>query len=103
MRLGALVAPAVVLGAAAAAREVLARRSAIDLDGQVVLITGGSRGLGFAMASEFARRGARIAICARTDDQLERARLLLSEQGADVFAHPCDVSDNAQATELIER
>ncbi len=47
------------------------------LQGQVVLVTGGSRGLGLAIAEEFAQQGAKLALCAREKDELEQARLKL--------------------------
>ena len=46
---------------AAAAVAMLGKRSRIDVRGRVVLITGGSRGLGLALAREFASRGANLA------------------------------------------
>ena len=41
-----------------------------DIRGNVVLITGGSKGLGLALAREFARQGCRLAICARDVERL---------------------------------
>ena len=84
-------------------REMIHRRKRIDLLGKVVLITGGSRGLGLAMAIEFAKQGARLVLCARNEIELEHARLKLSELGAEVFVIPCDVSDKDQVQETIER
>lgn len=72
-----------------------------DLRGHVVLITGGTRGLGFALAEEFARKGARVAICARHERELDAARLGLERLGAEVLAIPCDVSDEQQVYRLI--
>jgi short-subunit dehydrogenase len=69
--------------------------------GKVAVITGASRGLGLVLARELARRGARLAICARDASELERARAELAGRGADVLAVCCDVSDPAQAAELI--
>ncbi len=71
------------------------------LRGQVVLITGGSRGLGLALAREFAKHGCRLALCARTADDLARAGENLRERGAEVFTSVCDVSDPAQVERLI--
>jgi short-subunit dehydrogenase len=68
----------------------------------VVLITGGSRGLGLVIAREIAGRGARIVICARDGAELERARADLASQGADVLAVTCDVTDPVQVERLIE-
>ena len=68
----------------------------MKLEGQVVLITGGSRGLGLAMAEEFARHGARLVVCARDERELERAETILSETGAEVMALRCDLTDRNQ-------
>ncbi|HUQ90846.1 MAG TPA: SDR family NAD(P)-dependent oxidoreductase [Bryobacteraceae bacterium] len=73
-----------------------------DVSGQVVLITGGSRGLGLAMALEFARAGCRIAICARDEDELDRAREIVAKSGSAVLAVPCDVSRPDQVEHLVE-
>jgi NAD(P)-dependent dehydrogenase (short-subunit alcohol dehydrogenase family) len=69
--------------------------------GKVVVITGASRGLGLVLARELARKGARLAICARDASELERARAELAGRGADVLAVCCDVSDAFQAAALI--
>ncbi|HEU4594032.1 MAG TPA: SDR family NAD(P)-dependent oxidoreductase [Pyrinomonadaceae bacterium] len=98
----ALMLAAVGAGALLAARAAFKRRKDYDLRGKVVLITGGSRGLGLVMAREFAREGASVAICARDRIELERAQADLAAQGADVFAFPCDVTDRAQVKELVE-
>jgi NAD(P)-dependent dehydrogenase (short-subunit alcohol dehydrogenase family) len=67
------------------------RRSDDDFAGKVVAITGGSRGLGLALAREFSRRGARVSICARDLQELERALDELTIEGRDVFAIDADV------------
>ncbi len=85
------------LGTWLAARN---RRGA-DLSGQVVLITGGSRGLGLQLAREFARQGCSIAICARDDEELERARRDIEALGAAVHAARCDVTDRDQVEGMV--
>jgi NAD(P)-dependent dehydrogenase (short-subunit alcohol dehydrogenase family) len=86
-----------------AARELMTRMREIDLNGRVVIITGGSRGLGFLLAREFARQGARVAICARDDQELFQAqRELEAETGANILAHRCDVSDPAQVEQFVQ-
>ena len=70
------------------------------LNGRVVAITGGSRGLGLAMARAFLRRGAKVALLARDPEALERARQLLAGLGS-VFVRPCDVRDEKQVGEAI--
>ena len=70
--------------------------------GRTVLITGGSRGLGLALAREMAGRGARLAICGRDPESLERARASLARAGAEVIAVPCDVTDRNSVEALVE-
>jgi NAD(P)-dependent dehydrogenase (short-subunit alcohol dehydrogenase family) len=74
-----------------------------DLHGQTVLITGGSRGLGFVLAQEFARCGARVAICARDRIELSRARQHIAAiAGEDVFALVCDVTDQSAVERMVQ-
>ena len=91
------------LGVGLLARAVLKRPGITSLAGQVVLITGGSRGLGLALARTFAGEGCRIAICARDRDELEAARSDLEGRGAAVLALPCDVSDRAEVERTIDQ
>lgn len=70
------------------------------LSGRSVVITGGSRGLGLALARQFLRRGAKVALLARDPEPLERARQLLAGQGT-VFVRPCDVRDPAQVEQAM--
>jgi short-subunit dehydrogenase len=73
------------------ARAYLRNSRRISLGNKVVLITGGSRGLGLVLAREFAARGARVAICARNSHELERVRKEFADAGTEVFAETCDV------------
>src|SRR4029078_7934653 len=70
---------------------------------KVVLITGGSRGLGLALAREMGARGARLAICGRDSESLERARASLARAGAEVLAIPCDVTDRGSVQNLVDQ
>jgi len=90
------------IGALIAARGALRSWREYRLRGKTVLITGGSRGLGLVMAREFAREGARVAICARDAAELGRARADLVRRGAEVFAVPCDVTDKEQVHEMVQ-
>lgn len=86
-----------------ATRALLRAGRRYGFHGKTVLITGGSRGLGLAMAREFARRGSRLAICARDEDELELARRDLEQRGAEVMAVPCDITRPGEAEELARK
>jgi NAD(P)-dependent dehydrogenase (short-subunit alcohol dehydrogenase family) len=91
------------VGAALVAREVVRRSRRIDLEGRVVVITGGSTGLGLMSARQAAREGARLVIAARDEPTLRAAAETLRGEGAvEVLAVPTDVSDQAQAKKLID-
>ncbi|HEX3375118.1 MAG TPA: SDR family oxidoreductase, partial [Edaphobacter sp.] len=75
--------------------------------GQIVLITGGSRGLGLALAERYGRAGAKLILAARDLDELTAARQTLLDHEAvkyphDVLLIPADLTDPMQATMLIE-
>jgi len=89
---------AALLGARALSRRI----REFSFRGKVVLITGGSRGLGLVISRELADQGARLALCARDAEELERARGELTARGAEVLTVPCDVTDRAQVDSLVE-
>jgi NAD(P)-dependent dehydrogenase (short-subunit alcohol dehydrogenase family) len=62
-------------------------------DGICVFVTGGGTGLGKAIASEFARLGASLAIASRKDEHLEAARAAMDELGAPNLAVTCDIRE----------
>lgn len=65
----------------------------VRLDGRVAIITGSSKGLGFAMAKEFAASGANVAILARNPDGLAEAKAAASEGASGrVETFQCDVA-----------
>jgi NAD(P)-dependent dehydrogenase (short-subunit alcohol dehydrogenase family) len=95
---GAVVSLGTVLLGAAGLR----RLRPYELSGKVVVITGGSRGLGLVLAREFASRGARVAICARDAAELARARVQLADRGFDVLSYPCDIRDRDSVEDFVQ-
>ena len=96
-----LMITAAGLSAGWAVREMVAKKKEEKLAGQVVLVTGGSKGLGIALARQFAAEGCRLAICARHREELHSAKRELESRGAQVIAVPCDVSDEVQVKAMI--
>ncbi|HEX7388657.1 MAG TPA: SDR family NAD(P)-dependent oxidoreductase [Acidiphilium sp.] len=66
-----------------------------------VVVMGGSRGIGRAIALGFAAEGASVAICARGPDALESARHDIANHGQTAFAAPCDLADAGQIARFI--
>ena len=75
--------------------------SSFALAGRVVIITGGSRGLGLLMARELKKEGARLALFARNRDELMRAKEEL-DGTTSVLAITCDVSERAQVQQAVD-
>lgn len=66
----------------------------LGLKGRTAAVTGGSKGIGFAIAEEFAREGVNLHLAARSGDDLERAaKDLKSRFDVTVNVHPVDLSD----------
>jgi hypothetical protein len=78
----------------------------LGLAGRRAIVTGGSKGIGKAIAAELMAEGAAVAICSRHPDELEAAAVELVKQIPDgsagsVRAMPCDVTEPGQVTEFI--
>jgi NAD(P)-dependent dehydrogenase (short-subunit alcohol dehydrogenase family) len=73
------------------------------LDGKVALVTGGSRGIGRAIALAFADAGADLVLAARGPEALDKAAREIEERGRRALAVPTDVADVAQVDALVER
>jgi NAD(P)-dependent dehydrogenase (short-subunit alcohol dehydrogenase family) len=72
------------------------------LAGKVVLVTGGNRGIGFAVAARLAAQGAAIAICGRDQESLASAANELRTVSAQVFSHRADVTRSADVAALVD-
>ena len=72
------------------------------VEGKVVVITGGSDGIGYAAAEKIAAAGAKTIIVARTEDKLLAARDALRKAGGDVHAYTADLSELASCDELVK-
>lgn len=75
----------------------------LRVDGQVALVTGGSRGLGLGMGLALAHAGADIALAARTVEQLEAAAELVRQTGQRALIVPTDVSDMAAVRAMVHK
>lgn len=69
----------------------------LELEGKVVMITGGSKGIGLACAEAFAREGAKVAIVARDPGNLRQAQEQLKGQGVHAFSSAADLRDPESA------
>jgi NAD(P)-dependent dehydrogenase (short-subunit alcohol dehydrogenase family) len=90
------------IGALAAYTALKKTRPIYDFRNRVVLITGGSRGLGLILARQLGERGARVAICARNQEELLRAEMDLKARGTEVFQTVCDVRNQSEVERMIE-
>jgi len=75
-------------------------RKLLDLSGRVALITGGSRGLGLQLAEALGEMGAKVAITARKQPELDEAQHHLKAQGVDVMTIAADLQDMHAAQAL---
>src|SRR5262245_14408930 len=75
----------------------------LGLEGKVVLVTGGSKGIGLACVRAFAAEGARIAITSRSPGNLDSAAAALKREKIDVFTVPADLIDATQAAAMARK
>ena len=74
----------------------------IDLSGKRVIVTGASRGIGRAIARGFATEGARVAICARTQTDIDAVGAELTGSAAAVIARAVDVTDTPGVKAFVD-
>src|SRR5829696_6009206 len=85
------------------ATKALRSRRAIDFAGKTIMIFGGSRGLGLAMAREFSSAGAHVVLAARDEQELERAAADIEGHGGQVTTISCDITDRGQIERTVGR
>ena len=79
------------------------KQTSYSFAGKVVLITGGSRGLGLVLGRQLAKEGARLAICARNLGELETAKEQLKQSGAEVYAQVCNLRIEQDLNHMIRQ
>jgi NAD(P)-dependent dehydrogenase (short-subunit alcohol dehydrogenase family) len=75
----------------------------LGLQGRRAIVTGGSKGLGFAIAHELVQEGAHVAICSRNEDEVQDAAEELRREGVTVYAQRADVTDAEQVRDFVTR
>jgi 3-oxoacyl-[acyl-carrier protein] reductase len=74
----------------------------LGLSGRRAVVTGGSKGLGRAIAAELLAEGAEVVICSRNEAELEATAAELRKPGGTVIAFCCDVTDPSQVAAFIK-
>lgn len=72
------------------------------LKGRVALVTGGSLGIGKAIVTKFLEEGAKVAFCARDEQELKKAAAEFGQVGSEVLSVRADVTDKDQVIDMVE-
>lgn len=73
------------------------------LTGQIAIVTGGGRGFGREIARALAKEGVKVAVVARSADQLAETVSLIQSEGGHAIAVPADVTDLSAVTKMVEK
>ena len=73
----------------------------LDLTGKVIVITGGSRGLGKAIARSMTKKGAKVVVCGRKQESLDKTVEEFKDAGLEILAYPADVGKADQVATLF--
>ena len=77
-------------------------RNLLDLDGKTAIVTGGSRGIGLQMAAALGEMGAKVALTARRQDELDEARAALGSAGIDCLTIAGDLADPGAIARIVD-
>ncbi len=75
----------------------------MDIEGHVAIVTGGSRGIGLAVAERLAEAGCSVVLCARAQDRAERAARTICESGGRAVGVAADVTDTESVNAMVEK
>lgn len=81
--------------------KVISKINEFSFKDKVVLISGGSRGLGLIMARRFGREGAKLVLLARDEMELNRAIQELTDDGINAISKVCDITDEQQVKDAV--
>jgi NAD(P)-dependent dehydrogenase (short-subunit alcohol dehydrogenase family) len=73
----------------------------VNLDGKAAVVTGGTKGIGYAIAESLAREGVKVFICSRSRDDIEEAIGRLSQFG-EIAGKLCDVRSEEQVNAVLD-
>jgi len=77
-------------------------RNLLDLSGKTAIVTGGSRGIGLQMATALGEMGARVALTARRQDELDEARTGLESAGVECLTIAGDLADDGAIARIVD-